>query len=54
MVNGKSVKLAIKLAEQVGLPLGLHLNLTEGHPLEAKTFSANSGSEGEAPMARTT
>lgn len=37
MANGSSASTAAKRAKEVGLPLGLHLNLTEGTPLTAST-----------------
>lgn len=33
IVNGPTAKLAVKRSLAVGLPLGLHINLTEGSPL---------------------
>ncbi|XP_064620026.1 carbohydrate deacetylase-like isoform X2 [Lineus longissimus] len=47
MVNASEAGDAVKQAKQVGLPIGLHLNLTEGYPVSSKTKdSAITNSEG--------
>lgn len=46
MVNGCSAEEAVKKAQSVGLPMGLHLNMTEGSPVSQKSCTTIVGSDG--------
>lgn len=41
IVNGSSFESAIKKARKLGLPLGIHLNLTEGEPINKTNLESN-------------
>eukprot|EP01121_Diplochlamys_sp_Union-15-3_P004483 TRINITY_DN14677_c0_g1_i1.p1 TRINITY_DN14677_c0_g1~~TRINITY_DN14677_c0_g1_i1.p1 ORF type:complete len:112 (-),score=8.94 TRINITY_DN14677_c0_g1_i1:525-860(-) len=45
LVNGEAVQHAVDLAKKINIPMGLHLNLTEGKPIHSTVSSLldNSG-----------
>lgn len=42
IINGVNFDESIKIASSKGLPLGLHINLTEGEPINRQNISTNS------------
>ncbi|KAL3860438.1 hypothetical protein ACJMK2_010561 [Sinanodonta woodiana] len=46
LINAVNVKDGINKAKQVGLPIGLHLNLTEGKPIGSQTYKTLIGADG--------
>ena len=45
LVNAESALEAIQLSKKCGIPLGIHLNLTEGRPIKSKTHYKSLTSE---------
>ena len=44
-MNAESALEAIQLSKKCGIPLGIHLNLTEGRPIKSKTHYKSLTSE---------
>jgi predicted glycoside hydrolase/deacetylase ChbG (UPF0249 family) len=42
LVNGVNFENSIKIAREIGFPVGLHLNLTEGCPINIENIESNS------------